>query len=149
MANDPNIRTTGRTPNDPVARPASTSRPSHTDPAYRHHEKKSSSGWMTWALIAAALVLGVMFLMPLLSDDDEVRVATNEVEVVEPVEPTAVTPAAPVVEPAEEDIVAVPEETTEQPEAETNVVTTTVPVINEDDVTVETDAVEQPTQVTD
>ena len=156
--NDPHVRTTGRTPNDPVARPAATSNPNHADPAYRRHEKSGSS-WITYALIALAVVLGLMFLMPLFSDD-EVEVARTDDAVVtgtvEPVTPTAPAATDDTVVVPEDDSAAVPApEATEDSAAapttdeETNVVTTTVPVINSDDTVVESDAVEQPTQVQD
>ena len=105
MANDPHIRTTGSTPNDPVRRDPALSDPSYTDPAYRNRDRNSSSGWLKWAAIAAALVLGLLLLTSLFDGPDGEQVAAvNEPVVVEtaPTAPAATDDATVVVQPSDD-----------------------------------------------
>lgn len=93
------VRTTGSTPNDPVRRDPAVSQPNHADPAYRR-EAANDSGWMKWAAVAAALVLGVFLLTSLFSADEAgEEVATNTADTVivaDPVAPADTTEAVPV-----------------------------------------------------
>lgn len=111
MAHDPHVKTTGSTPNDPARRPAATSDPNYTDPAYKrpvHAKHDEGSSWGKWAAIAAALVLGV-FLLTALFDTDE---AGEEVAAVtaDPAEQVVVTEEPAVAVPAENEAI---EETNE------------------------------------